>query len=485
MVVCSQVFPSFFLLFLGCTVSTPSSSRLSNPGLEVILIKIAESWTCFRSQVWKHAWGRYNQNSRDHQSPIFMEKVALLMKRGRKDPDGQSVCIQNLNLFCIHCCLEIFLFVSSAVFFVPSWVAFSVNLLHHPLPGNFVGVFFFGLLSLYKLLNASLVAYTFCCVEILLFVLIAVFVVHVSCIQSLNLLLHLLLPASRFLFVSIIAHLFSAVSCIQSESVVTSTAAWRFSCSFQLLVCFVSWVAFRVNLLVHPLLPGSLLVFLQLLVFSVPWVAFRQNLLLQSTAAWESSCLYQLHIFFVPWVAFRLNSGASSTAWKLSSLLWLLVSFVTSVPVRVNFCCTCYLEIFLFVSIAGIFCVLSCIQSEFLLHLSTWKTLCLFQFLSFLCHSFYQKPMNNWNTETTKELQNGSKNFFRSHESSGNYFRSNLSPDRKILNLSCKWVHQNLSKPVVISDYLTAWWKLCVPDCREKLQNNNLKMKLLQIWKGW
>jgi hypothetical protein len=122
-------------------------------------------------------------------------------------------------------------------------------------------------------------------VEILLFVLIAVFVVHVSCIQSLNLLLHLLLPASRFLFVSIIAHLFSAVSCIQSESVVTSTAAWRFSCSFQLLVCFVSWVAFRVNLLVHPLLPGSLLVFLQLLVFSVPWVAFRQNLLLQSTAA--------------------------------------------------------------------------------------------------------------------------------------------------------------------------------------------------------
>ncbi len=100
-----------------------------------------------------------------------------------------------------------------------------MNLLHHPLPGNFVGVFFFGLLSLYKLLNASLVAYTFCCVEILLFVLIAVFVVHVSCIQSLNLLLHLLLPASRFLFVSIIAHLFSAVSCIQSESVVTSTAA--------------------------------------------------------------------------------------------------------------------------------------------------------------------------------------------------------------------------------------------------------------------
>jgi hypothetical protein len=93
--------------------------------------------------------------------------------------------------------------------------------------------------------------------------------------------------------------------------------------------------------------------------------------------------------------------------------------------------------------------------------------------------------MNNWNTETTKELQNGSKNFFRSHESSGNYFRSNLSPDRKILNLSCKWVHQNLSKPVVIFDYLTAWWKLCVPDCREKLQNNNLKMKLLQIWKGW
>jgi hypothetical protein len=136
----------------------------------------------------------------------------------------------------------------------------------------------------------------------------------------------------------------------------------------------------------------------------------------------------------------------------------------------------------LFVSIASIFCVLSCIQSEFLLHLSTWKTLCLFQFLSFLCHSFYQKPMNNWNTETTKELQNGSKNFFRSQESSGNYFRSNLSPDRKILNLSCKWVHQNLSKPVVIFDYLDG---NCVCQIAEKNSKTTiLKMKLLQIWKG-
>jgi hypothetical protein len=75
--------------------------------------------------------------------------------------------------------------------------------------------------------------------------------------------------------------------------------------------------------------------------------------------------------------------------------------------------------------------------------------------------------MNNWNTETTKELQSGSKNFFRSHESSGNYFRSNLSPDRNILNLSCKWVHQNRSKPVVIFDYLTAWWN-CVCQIAEK-----------------
>ncbi len=304
MVVCCQVFSSFFLLFLGCTVSTPSSSRLSNPGLEVILIKIAESWTCFRSQVWKHSWGRHNQNSRDHQSPIFMEKVALLMKRGRKDPDGQSVCIQNLNLFCIHCCLEIFLLVSIAVFFLPSWVAFSVNLLYQPLTGNFIGVFFLGLLSLYEPLNASLVAYTFCCVEILLFVLIAVSVVHVSCIQSLNLLLHPLLPGSRLLFVSIIAHLFSALSCIQSESVVTSTAAWRISCSFQLLVCFVSWVAFRVNLLVHPLLPRSLSI----------------------------ACLF------------------------------CALSCIQTESVVAIHCC---LGVYLFVSVARLFCAFSCIQSKF------------------------------------------------------------------------------------------------------------------------
>jgi hypothetical protein len=51
--------------------------------------------------------------------------------------------------------------------------------------------------------------------------------VHVSCIQSLHLLLHPLLPGSRFLFVSIITHLFSA---------------------------------FRVNLLSHPLLRGGFLV---------------------------------------------------------------------------------------------------------------------------------------------------------------------------------------------------------------------------------
>ncbi len=114
MVVCCQVFSSFFLLFLGCTVSTPSSSRLSNPGLEVILIKIAESWTCFRSQVWKHSWGRHNQNSRDHQSPIFMEKVAY---EEREEGSRWSVSLHSkLESFlhpllsgnlsaCFNCCL--------------------------------------------------------------------------------------------------------------------------------------------------------------------------------------------------------------------------------------------------------------------------------------------------------------------------------------------------------------------------------------------
>ncbi len=234
-----------------------------------------------------------------------------------------------------------------------------------------------------------------------------------------------------FLFISI-ACLFCVLSCIQSKSAGASTAAKKsFNClSFlclelhsgricccnplpgSLLVCIscTSFLCLQLHseqILVHHPLHGNYLACYNC--WSLLSLEFQSEWISVAPITWKSSCLFPLPVLFVSWVAFR-----------------------------VNFSC-----------------------------LSTWKTLCLFQFLSFLCHSFYKNPMNNWNTETTKELQNGSKNFFRSHEFSGNYFRSNLSPDRKILNLFCKWVHQNLSKPVVTFDYLTAWWN-CVCQIAEK-----------------
>lgn len=304
MVVCCQLFSSFFLLFLGCTVSTPSSSRLSildwrlslsrlqnlelvsglksenmhRGGTTKTLETISHPFSWRRWHCWWREGGRIQMVSQfAFKTWIFFASTAV----------WKSSCLfQLLSFLCLHELHSV-------------WICYIIHCLEISLGFSFL-----------------------------------------DCCLFTSLWLHLLLHKP--------------------------SAAWKSSCLFWLLYLLCMWVAFRVWICccIHCCLEVDSCLFQLLLIFQCldlhsEWICCHIHCCLEDISI---ACL-----FCVLSCIQSKSAGASTAAWKSScflsiACLFCALSCIQTESVVAIHCC---LGVFLFVSVARLLCAFSCIQSEF------------------------------------------------------------------------------------------------------------------------